>query len=456
MISTCWCGSETLGDFGPDYRRCLSCHTLIYAHDFNPQEFEVKDDETDFYGKNYWMKHQQESFGYSDFETRSRADLTERNLHWLKSLLKLKVPPGKVLELGCAHGSFVALLKQCGFDAIGLEMSPWVVDYGRRTFDIEVLEGPIEKQAILEGTLDAILLMDVIEHLPDPSATMAHCLSLLKPEGILLIQTPDYRPEMVYEDLLSEKAAFLEQLKPREHLYLFSPASITEFFSRLGADYLHFFPAIFEQYDMFFAVSKTPFDFRTEDEIQRALELSRDSRMVRALLDVYEQSMGYVVKLEASEDDREARLKQIDALTGELKVSERDRDERIAQIRSLTEDLEASEADRVARFEQIRSLTGELEASEADRAARFDQIQTLTEQLGASELDRQARFDQIQTLTEIVKTLQGDQEFLRGQLEAVSKEVLKLISRSQVRRLSKLAGFDEVERLAALMGKPHD
>ena len=449
MISKCWCGSETSGEFGPDYRRCPRCHTLVYAHDFNAQEFEVKDDEADFYGKNYWMRHQQENFGYSDFETRSRADLTERNLFWLKALLELVVPPGKVLELGCAHGSFVALLNQSGFEAMGLEMSPWVVDYGRRTFNIDVLEGPIETHAIPEGSFDAIVLMDVIEHLPNPSSTMAHCLRLLKPEGILLIQTPDYRPEMIYEDLVKDQAAFLEQLKPREHLFLFSPSSIEQFFKELGAHHLHFFPAIFDQYDMFLAVSRSPLRFRPEAEIQLALQSSSGSRVVRALLDVYEKSNDYLQKLGASETDRKARFEQIRSLTEELKATEADREARFEQIRSLTEELKATEADREARFGQIRSLTEALKTSEADRAARFEQIQSLTEQLTISERDRQARFDQIQTLTQMVQNREED-------LEALRAEVRQLVQRQKVRRLLKMAGFDEVEKLIKLTGVADD
>ena len=155
--------------FGPEYGECRACGTLVYLKDMPPEQLLVRDDETDFYGKKYWLEHQQDAFGYTDIHARARNDLTERNLHWLKTLLKYRLPPAKVLELGCSHGSFVALLRQAGYDAAGVEMSPWVVEFGQKTFGVPISVGPVETLDIAPGSLDVIALMDVLEHLPDPS-----------------------------------------------------------------------------------------------------------------------------------------------------------------------------------------------------------------------------------------------------------------------------------------------
>ena len=55
-----------------------------------------------------------------------------------------------------------------------------------------ILIGPIESIDIADSSFSVIALMDVLEHLPDPVATMRRCLKLLKPEGMLLIQTPQF------------------------------------------------------------------------------------------------------------------------------------------------------------------------------------------------------------------------------------------------------------------------
>src|SRR5207247_7140422 len=113
---------------------------------------------------------------------------------WLDALLRHKLPPAKTLELGCAHGGLVALMQQAGYDSIGVEMSPWVADYARRAFDIPVLCGQVETLTFEPGSFDAVTLLDVLEHLPNPRGSLEACVRLLRPEGVLMIQTPCYRP----------------------------------------------------------------------------------------------------------------------------------------------------------------------------------------------------------------------------------------------------------------------
>ena len=66
---------------------------------------------------------------------------------------------------------------------------------------------------------------------------MRRCLDLLKPDGILLIQTPCYPASTSYEVIASQNSDLLKILEPREHLYLFSQPSIRDFFNRLGASH---------------------------------------------------------------------------------------------------------------------------------------------------------------------------------------------------------------------------
>jgi 2-polyprenyl-3-methyl-5-hydroxy-6-metoxy-1,4-benzoquinol methylase len=292
----------------------------------------VHDDETDFYGKQYWLNHQNQDLGYPDIYTRARSDLIERNLHWLNTLLKYKRPPAKIMEIGCSHGSFVALMNQAGYDASGVELSPWVVNFGTMTFDIPISVGPLQNLKIPLNSLDVIVMMDILEHLPNPASMVGHCMSLLKPNGFLLIQTPQFKTEMQYESLLENKSPFLEQLKSDEHLYLFSEHSVTKFFDQFGAKYIQFEPAIFAQYDMFFVVSREPFDCLSPEQAQSHLTTPK-GRFALALLDLRENLMN-------SDADRAARQTQINTLTALLEESEHDRAARLIHINTLTELLE--------------------------------------------------------------------------------------------------------------------
>ena len=98
----CWCGNTRLQEFSPDYRRCVECETLVVRAMRGEEISQVRDDERDFYGKNYYLQHIQEDYGLPDLETRARADLPERCLHWLRTMLKfVPGPDARTLELGC-------------------------------------------------------------------------------------------------------------------------------------------------------------------------------------------------------------------------------------------------------------------------------------------------------------------------------------------------------------------
>lgn len=340
-MSNCWCGNTELLRFSAEYGECSACGTLVSLVGMSAEELQVSNDETDFYGKQYWLDHQSGDLGFPDIYKRARNDLTERNLHWLKTLLKYRLPPAKVLELGCSHGSFVALMRQAGYDAAGVEMSPWVVEFGQKTFGVPISVGPIENLDIEPCSLDVIALMDVLEHLPDPVATMAHCLQLLKPDGILLIQTPQFKEGATYSDLVGTNARFLEMLIPEEHIYLFSDRSVTRLFQQLGAEHIQFEPAIFGHYDMFFAVSRAQFQVNIPEQVDSALLSTPNGRLALALLDLRERELDLTQKLQESESDRAARWTQIETLTGMLKESKTDCPARGEQIEMLVADLRA-------------------------------------------------------------------------------------------------------------------
>lgn len=311
----CWCGSEEFDPFNADYAHCRKCKTLVLQRDVLPDDSKVVDDDSDFYGKKYWLEHQNQDLGYPDIHERARKDITERNLHWLKTLLKYRLPPASILELGCSHGSFVALMRQAGYDASGVEMSPWVVEYGRHVFNIPVSIGPVESLDIPVGSLDCVAMMDVLEHFPDPAKTIAHCLSLLNEDGFLLIQTPRYDHWLTHKDLTEANHPFLNQLKADEHIFLFSKDSVTDFFSKLGVENVSFEPAIFGAYDMFLLASRKEMTPISENEGTTALLDAPQGRVAQALLDLRDREIHLIDELRDSERDRLDRFEQIQALT---------------------------------------------------------------------------------------------------------------------------------------------
>jgi 2-polyprenyl-3-methyl-5-hydroxy-6-metoxy-1,4-benzoquinol methylase len=305
----CWCGNENLLPWGAGYLHCDICQTLVADNPAAHVDTRVKDESADLYGRDYWFAHQTADLDCPDIVTRSRTDLAERAIHWMRSVLRFVLPPAEVLEIGCAHGGFVAMLNQAGFNAKGLELSPAIVQFAHGTFGVEVLTGPIEDQSIPAGSLDLIVMMDVMEHLPNPLQTLGKCLDLLKPGGILLIQTPAYPERKSLADLKSTGHKFPMMLDPREHPFLFSRTAACDIFlGRLGTDHIRFIPAIFDFYDMSFVVSKSAIIETTPEDRASALAASVPSRMIQALLDLDGRRLNLLEKYRQLTADRAASI----------------------------------------------------------------------------------------------------------------------------------------------------
>lgn len=330
----CWCGADQFVDFSEDYRRCSNCETLVSLAGLRAEELVVHDDEHDFYGREYWLSHQRDALAIPDIFQRIRADLPERDLFWLRTLLAHKLPPARVLELGSAHGGFVALARWAGFDAVGQEMSPWVVDFAHRTFDIPMLLGPLEEQVLQEASFDGVALYDVLEHLDSPLVTILRCVELLKQDGLIIIQTPCYPEGVAYAELVERDDPFLAHIgkkNVRQHLYLFSRRGAQMLMERVGLATVRFEPALFS-YDMYFVASRSVLMLTDVAQRSEALTRSAPARLVQALLDV---------------GDREAELRQ------ENMLIERDRLDRIENIVKLNQHIEQISRDYEMRLKVI-------------------------------------------------------------------------------------------------------
>jgi len=99
--------------------------------------------------------------------------------------------PGRVLDIGCAGGAFVEAAGNLGYQAEGIEPAVDLVKsaLGR---GLNVREGTAETLDLLNGEkYDVVTLWDVIEHVLDPVVTLDAAISLLKPDGVLVVNIPD-------------------------------------------------------------------------------------------------------------------------------------------------------------------------------------------------------------------------------------------------------------------------
>lgn len=274
----CWCGMGGLEPYSDGYMLCPSCGTLV-----------SREEQAEGYGRDYWYDHQVAELGQPSIEERARLDLPERCVYWLRRFLRACLPPGDVLELGCAHGGFTALLGKAGFRARGLELDASVAGLATETFGVTMLTGPLEEQDLAPGSLAAVVLMDVLEHLPEPVGFLRRLMELLAPGGILFVQTPRFPAGVTYDRLVSDGDPFGRMLLPAEHLYLYSEKAVRELFAFAGLDQFRFEKALFP-YDMLFVAGRQPLADHDRAAVEAALTATPDGRLALAMLDLAERA----------------------------------------------------------------------------------------------------------------------------------------------------------------------
>ena len=138
------------------------------------------------------------------------------------------VPGGRLLDVGCGSGAWLADMRELGWEVRGIDFDAEAVVVAARR-GLAVDRGSLEQQCYPDATFDVITLNHVIEHLPDPQATLAECLRLLTPGGHLILVTPNCDS---LGHLLFKQA--WRGLEPPRHLHLFCPNSMRKGLRRAG------------------------------------------------------------------------------------------------------------------------------------------------------------------------------------------------------------------------------
>ena len=135
-----------------------------------------------------------EKLGNAFVETYIREEPSYRAYFQRKvSDLRRAGASGRVLDVGCATGVFLAAACRDGFEGTGLDLLPSAVDYARASLGVDARLTRLEDAKFATGEFDAVTLFQVIEHVPRPAELAREVARVLKPGGTLLLTTPDRR-----------------------------------------------------------------------------------------------------------------------------------------------------------------------------------------------------------------------------------------------------------------------
>ena len=179
------CGGRGRRQFREQGRYTIVSCTSCGLRFLDPQP--TDDDLASLYSEQYFVSYDSRQQGYDGYA--AEAENWRRTFQ--DRLRDLPVTKGKLLDVGAATGFFVEQARAAGWDAIGLEPSDWASAYARRELGVEVLTGTLGSTHFPDRAFDVVTLWEVIEHLPDPAATLQEIRRVLRPGGSLVLSTPD-------------------------------------------------------------------------------------------------------------------------------------------------------------------------------------------------------------------------------------------------------------------------
>ena len=98
----------------------------------------------------------------------------------------------RILDVGCGGGLFLKKVRDLGADVLGVELDNRRAAYCMSKHSLDIVRCPIESHHWKQfgGAFDFVTLWDVVEHVNFPLATVRAASELLKPGGILVLDTP--------------------------------------------------------------------------------------------------------------------------------------------------------------------------------------------------------------------------------------------------------------------------
>mgnify|MGYP003700396993 CR=1 FL=1 len=165
------------------YVRCAGCDNLYLANRPDLCELSV------IYPQNYLTYDYESSLGPIISALRNKVQAKK-----IKPIARYAQDDDIILDVGCGAGDFLELIQRFGapgWRAIGIDFSPQAVARARSK-GLEVIEGRIEDMADdrPEG-VGVIVMNQLIEHVEDPQKVMTICHDMLRPGGVLILETPN-------------------------------------------------------------------------------------------------------------------------------------------------------------------------------------------------------------------------------------------------------------------------
>lgn len=141
-------------------------------------------------------------------------------------------PTGKLLDVGASYGYFMKAALDRGYDAFGIEIAPEPCDYARRELGLDVFSGQLCDAHFGAESFSVVTMLNVLEHLRDPYASLREIYELLEPGGVVAIVVPNLNfgyPFLFFFSRVLRRLEFKVNISVFDvptHLFLFTPTTL--------------------------------------------------------------------------------------------------------------------------------------------------------------------------------------------------------------------------------------
>jgi 2-polyprenyl-3-methyl-5-hydroxy-6-metoxy-1,4-benzoquinol methylase len=175
----------------------------------------------------------------------------KHNKHFLKLIEEFQ-PPGRIIDIGAWYGDFLLVAKERGWKVVGVEPNKEVAKAVRQRYKIEMVVGTVIDAIgrYSKETFDVVTMFHVLEHIVNPVGYISNVSRILKPDGLLVIRTPN-----INAILFSILRKHWGHLALPVHLYFYSSKTLTELLEKSGFQILQSktlsCPAVNEVFELF-------------------------------------------------------------------------------------------------------------------------------------------------------------------------------------------------------------
>jgi 2-polyprenyl-3-methyl-5-hydroxy-6-metoxy-1,4-benzoquinol methylase len=165
------------------------------------------------------------------------GDTSDARFNCLLTRLCQRMPQGRLLDVGCGTGSFLAAARRrTNWEVVGVEPIERAAQAAEAQTGAEVHHSTLERAALPQESFDIVSLLGVLEHVPDPLNTLRQAHRLLRPHGLLAVYVPNFHYLRCKDTgpVAWLRSSCWSRLAPQEHLFQFTPGSLQRLLDRAG------------------------------------------------------------------------------------------------------------------------------------------------------------------------------------------------------------------------------